>query len=110
MIVVHNVQGEPLAINGDLVERVEGGNETHITLTNGVRYIVRESMDEIVQLSREDRAEVRSLAQRMLNTPVEGGLRLLRPRPKASDHNGDGPGPDAHHTGTETAGGGEDAR
>lgn len=91
MIVVHNVQGEPLAINGELIERVEGENETHITLVNGVRYIVQESVDEVVRLSREDRAEVRTLAQRMLSVPAaegEAGLRLLNRRDER-DERGD---------------------
>lgn len=70
MIVVHNVHGEPLAINSELIERAEGGNETHVTLVNGVRYIVRESLDEVVRLCREDRADVRSMAQRMLALPL----------------------------------------
>jgi len=70
MIVVHNVHGEPLAINSELIERVEGGNETHVTLVNGVRYIVAETLEEVVHLCREDRAEVRSMAERMLALPV----------------------------------------
>lgn len=89
MIVVHNVHGEPLALNGELIERVEGGTETHVTLVNGVRYIVGETIDEVVNLCREDRAEVRSMAQRMLALPVppadvasetEVGLHLVEGR------------------------------
>ncbi|MHB1583695.1 MAG: flagellar FlbD family protein [Acidimicrobiales bacterium] len=70
MIVVHNVHGEPLAINSELIERVEGDNETHVTLVNGVRYIVGETLEEVVHLCREDRAEVRSMAERLLALPV----------------------------------------
>ena len=70
MIVVHNVHGEPLAINGELIERVEGGNETHVTLVSGVRYIVGETVDEVVHLCRLDRAEVRAMAERIAALPL----------------------------------------
>ena len=66
MIVLHNLRGEPLAINGGLIERVEGETETHVTLTSGTSYIVRESLDEVVALQREDRAEVQAAAIRRL--------------------------------------------
>ncbi len=95
MIVVHNVHGEPLAINGELIERVEGGNETHVTLVNGVRYIVSETVDEVVRLCRADRAEVRSMAQRLLALPLppsdavpsaEVGLHLVEQGQPPSGH------------------------
>lgn len=66
MIVLHNLHGEPLAINGGLIERVEGETETHVTLTSGTSYIVRESLDEVVAFQREDRAEVQAAAIRRL--------------------------------------------
>ena len=66
MIVLHNLRGEQLAINGALIERVEGQTETHITLTSGTSYIVRESLEEVVNAQRDDRAEVQALAIRRL--------------------------------------------
>lgn len=86
MIVLHNLRGEPIAINGVLIERVEGGTETHVTLTSGTSYIVRESLDEVVAFQREDRAEVQASAIRRLTgdepAPVrehEPPLRLIIP-------------------------------
>lgn len=66
MIVLHNLHGEPIAINGGLIERVEGETETHVTLTSGTSYIVRESLEEVVAHQREDRAEVQAAAIRRL--------------------------------------------
>ena len=66
MIVLHNLHGEPIAINGGLIERVEGDTETHVTLTNGTSYIVSESLEEVVACQREDRAEVQAAAIRRL--------------------------------------------
>lgn len=65
MIVVTTLKGERLAINDQLIERVEDDNETRVILTSGARYIVAESVDEIVHLSRQDRAEVHAMARRL---------------------------------------------
>jgi flagellar protein FlbD len=65
MIVVTTLKGERLAINDQLIERVEDDNETRVILTSGARYIVAESVDEIVRLSRQDRAEVQAMARRL---------------------------------------------
>lgn len=70
MIVLHNLRGEQLAINGALIERVEGQTETHVTLTSGTSYIVRESLEEVVNAQRDDRAEVQALAIRRLTHEV----------------------------------------
>jgi flagellar protein FlbD len=65
MIVVTTLKGERLAINDQLIERVEDDNETRVILTSGARYIVAESVDEIVRLTRQDRAEVQAMARRL---------------------------------------------
>ncbi|MDA8291651.1 MAG: flagellar FlbD family protein [Actinomycetota bacterium] len=62
MITLHNLQGDAIAINGLLVERVDGGPETHVMLVNGTSYIVKESIEEVVRLHREDRAIVQAMA------------------------------------------------
>ncbi|MCU1492402.1 MAG: fliO2 [Acidimicrobiaceae bacterium] len=92
MITVHNLQGLAVAINGALIERVDGGPETHLMLVNGTSYIVRESIEEVVRLHREDRAVVQALADRMGTSGIpagpvldgatkDGPLRLLAPAP-----------------------------
>lgn len=65
MIVVTTLKGEPLAINDQLIERVEDDNETRIILTSGARYIVAESVEEIVRRCRQDRAEVQAIARHL---------------------------------------------
>lgn len=99
MIVLHNLHGEPIAINGGLIERVEGETETHVTLTSGTSYIVRESLEEVVAYQREDRAEVQAAAIRRLTSgepaaepggersPREASLRLVVPA--AGDDDGE---------------------
>ncbi len=67
MIILHNVKGVPFAINAGLIERVEGSTETHVMLVTGTSYLVRESVEEVVSLHREDRALVQAQAGEQLN-------------------------------------------
>ncbi|MGH9087324.1 MAG: flagellar FlbD family protein [Acidimicrobiales bacterium] len=89
MIVLTNLHGEPLAINDELIERVEGDQETRVILTGGARYIVAEPVEEVVRRCRQDRAEILALSRRIRVAPPpttgddgaepDGGeLRLLR--------------------------------
>ena len=70
MIVLTNLHGEPLAINDELIERVEGDHETRVILTGGTRYIVAESIEEVVARCREHRAEVLALSRRIPVPPA----------------------------------------
>ena len=69
MIVLTNLHGEPLAINDELIERVEGDRETRVILTSGTRYIVTETVEEIVRRCRQDRAEVLAMSRRIRVPP-----------------------------------------
>lgn len=64
------LSGPVFALNPDLIERVEATPDTVITLVNGSRYIVRESLDELSELIDEFRARVIARAQRMTEAPV----------------------------------------
>ena len=66
MIVVHDVRGEPFAINAQLIEHVEGGAETHVLLVDGSRYVVTEAIDDVVELVRHDHAQVEAEARRIV--------------------------------------------
>lgn len=63
MIVLTTLKGRTLAVNDELIERVEDGNDTRIVLTNGNVYIVRESLAEVVDAVRRHRADVQALAR-----------------------------------------------
>lgn len=75
VITLHSIKGEELAINGGLIERVQASNdvETHVLVTTGTTYVVSESVAEIAELHREDRAivDARAMALRdFLADPV----------------------------------------
>ncbi len=48
MIRLHRLDGSEFYLNPDHIEIIEVTPDTVITLTNGHRYVVRESVDEIV--------------------------------------------------------------
>jgi flagellar protein FlbD len=56
MIVVTRLHGSSMALNCDLIERVEATPETVLTLVDGNRYVIRESVGEIVDRVRAFRA------------------------------------------------------
>ena len=64
MIIVTRLHGASVAVNCDLIERVEAA-ETVVTLVDGSRYVVRESVSEIVDKIRAFRASVVRLAGRL---------------------------------------------
>lgn len=53
MIIVNRLDGKEYIINGLLIETVEKTPDTVITLTNGKRYVVLQSVEEIVDQFKE---------------------------------------------------------
>jgi flagellar protein FlbD len=49
MIKLTHLGGEPFILNADLIQYVEARPDTFITLTNGERLVVAESMDEVLR-------------------------------------------------------------
>jgi flagellar protein FlbD len=81
MIILTRLHGSTVAMNCDLIERVEAAPETVVTLVDGSRYVVTESMAEVVDKVRDFRASVVKLAGR-LDEPQASGQRLyLVPSP-----------------------------
>jgi len=62
MIVVTRLNGSRFAVNPDLVERVQASPDTTLVLVGGTTYIVRESLDEVIDLIAAYRARVISSA------------------------------------------------
>jgi flagellar protein FlbD len=83
MIVLTNLHGERLAINDELIERVEDGHETRVVLTSGTHYIVTEPVDEVVRRCRQHRAEILALSLRIHLPPAP-------PEPDTSPDGADG--------------------
>ena len=81
MIIVTRLHGTTVAVNCDLIERVEASPETVVTLVDGSRYVVRESVAEIVDKVRAFRASVVLLAGRLDERSSTGQRLHLVPTP-----------------------------
>ncbi len=78
MILLHRLNGPPFALNADLIERAEVTPDTVLTLVDGTKYVVRESVEEVVERVREFRASVIALANRLdVQMPDNPVLRLV---------------------------------
>ena len=81
MIIVTRLHGTSVAVNCDLIERVEAVPGTVVTLVDGSRFVVRESVAEIVDKVRAFRASVVLLAGRLEGSQATGQHLYLVPTP-----------------------------
>ena len=58
MIIVTRLNGPPLAVNPDLIERVESTPDTILTLIDGTKYVITEPVEEVVRRVSEYRATI----------------------------------------------------
>jgi flagellar protein FlbD len=70
--------GERIAINPDLIERIEENPDTVVTMTNGNRYVIGESIDEITEKVRVFRASLLARAMQMADHPTVASSARLR--------------------------------
>ena len=62
MIRLTRLSGSEFALNSDLIERVDATPDTVVTLVDGKKYVVTESLDDVVALVRRHRGEVLALS------------------------------------------------
>ena len=90
MISLTRLTGEPIALNHELIEYVEETPDTVLTCVNGTKHLVRESLDDVIERVRQDRALSLARSRQLApDTPDQPGT-----RPHAL-HDADGP-PDRH--------------
>ncbi len=65
MIRVTRLNGERFALNPDLIERVEAHPDTVAFLVDGTKYVVKETVDEVLQEIREYRAGILATSYEM---------------------------------------------
>lgn len=71
MIILNRLGGQQVAVNPDLIERAEPTPDTVITMVDGHKLLVAESIEEVVDAVRSWRASVAAEAYGM--THPEGG-------------------------------------
>lgn len=63
MIMLTRLNGVPFALNPDLIERAEATPDTVLTLCDGSKLLIGESVEELVELVRDYRSRVISRAE-----------------------------------------------
>lgn len=63
VIVVTRLNGPQFGVNPDLLLRIDSAPDTILTLIDGTKYIVEESMAEVIESIREHRAQLLARAQ-----------------------------------------------
>ncbi len=61
MITVTRLNGKPMIVNAELIRSVEENPDTTITLVNGDKFLVRESMRDVVERSIEYGRHLRTM-------------------------------------------------
>ncbi|GIE27955.1 hypothetical protein Ait01nite_010000 [Actinoplanes italicus] len=69
MILVTRINGAVFALNPDLVERVDCTPDTVVSLVDGTKYIIAESVPEFIDSVRHYRASLIAQASRMEPEP-----------------------------------------
>ncbi|HET7488828.1 MAG TPA: flagellar FlbD family protein [Acidimicrobiales bacterium] len=77
MVILTRLNGTPVAINPDLIERADSTPDTVLTLVDGTKYLVKETMDDVVELVREFRASVVARADAIQYNAPRTRLRVV---------------------------------
>jgi len=67
VILVTRLNGAAFALNPDLIERADSTPDTVITLVDGTKYVIAESVPDFIELVREYRASVIAEAHRQVD-------------------------------------------
>ncbi|MFA6003181.1 MAG: flagellar FlbD family protein [Elusimicrobiota bacterium] len=70
MIKVHKLNGSEVVINAELIECLEPGPETVVSLATGNRFLVRETVDELTAKIVEYRRKINS--ENKVVNPIAG--------------------------------------
>jgi len=80
VIVLTRLNGPSFALNPDLIERVDANPDTVVTLVGGIKYVVAESLEELLAKVRDYRGEVIATAYAFESAPAyERNLRVVTP-------------------------------
>lgn len=63
MLQLTRLTGPVFALNPDLIERAEATPDTVVTLVNGSKYVIRETLEELTALIRDYRAGIIAASQ-----------------------------------------------
>ena len=73
MILVTRLNGAVFALNLDLIERADATPDTVVTLVDGTKYVIAESLTDLIDLIRDFRASIIAQAQRLDSSVIDEG-------------------------------------
>ncbi|WP_245885651.1 flagellar FlbD family protein [Xylanimonas oleitrophica] len=65
------LNGTPFGVNPDLIQRVETAPDTILTLVDGSKYVITETLQDVIRLVTEHKATVLAHARDMPSTVSE---------------------------------------
>ena len=77
MIVLTRLNDAQFAINPDLIERIHSNPDTTLVMVDGAKYIVTESLQDVINRIAAYRAQVISMARDIPARPAGGPLELF---------------------------------
>ena len=66
MIALTRLGGSDFVLNPDLIERVESTPDTIIVMVDATRYVVSQTVTEVIALIREDRARLLARVEELM--------------------------------------------
>lgn len=77
MIIVSRLNGERFGVNAEHIERVEETPDTVLTLVDGKKYLIRESLDDVIERVVAYRARVLRVSYLPGAADDDQGLRVI---------------------------------
>src|SRR5690349_13892646 len=84
MITLTRLSGSAFVLNSDLIERIDATPDSVVTLIDGKKYVVAETLDEIIDLVRTYRGEVIAVGAHIAEQPVHAPQERDHDRPLAT--------------------------
>jgi flagellar protein FlbD len=92
MIVVTRLNDSQFAVNPDLIERIHANPDTTLVMVDGAKYIVTETMSQVIEMIASYRAYVLHLARELPPSVTQHSHPQLGLVPPAAPASGDDSG------------------
>lgn len=70
MITLTRLSGSVFVLNSDLIERIDATPDSVVTLIDGKKYVVAETLEQIIDAVRTYRGEVIAVGSHLADQPV----------------------------------------
>lgn len=88
MIIVSRLNGERFGVNAEHIERAEETPDTVLTLVDGKKYLIRESLEDVIEKIVAYRARILRVSYAPAADGEEQGLRVVDSRLETTDNSG----------------------